>query len=61
MISEFIVISSLILAIAFAIAWITKPGLRHRIERPKHLFAEQLKRYDQEHSELTQKSDGPLK
>lgn len=61
MIPEFIVISSLILAIAFAIAWITKPGLRRRIERPKHLFAEQLKRYDQENSELTQKSDGPLK
>ena len=61
MISEFIVISSLILAIAFAIAWITKPALRRRIERPKHLFAEQLKQYDQKHSELTKKFDEPSK
>ncbi|SVC89125.1 uncharacterized protein METZ01_LOCUS341979 [marine metagenome] len=51
----------MILAIAFAIAWITKPNLRQRIERPKHLFAEQLKRYDQQYRESTQKSDGPLK
>ena len=61
MISEFIVISSMILAIAFAIAWITKPDLRQRIERPKHLFAAQLKRYDQQYRESTQNSDGSLK
>ena len=46
MITAFIVISSLLLAGAFALAWATRPDLRRRIERPKHLFAAQVQQYD---------------
>ena len=48
MITAFIVISSLLLAGAFAFAWATRPELRRRIERPKHLFAAQVQQYDKD-------------
>ena len=48
MITAFIVISSLLLAGAFAFAWATRPDLRRRIERPKHLFAAQVQQYDKD-------------
>ena len=46
MISNFIVISSLILALLFTVAWLTRPGLRRRIEAPKHIFQAQVERYN---------------
>lgn len=48
MITAFIVISSIVLAFAFFIAWLTKPGLRQDIENPKHLFAERIQQYDEQ-------------
>ena len=47
MITAFIVISAIILGLAFGIAYLVKPGFRQRVERPKHLFAEQLREYDE--------------
>lgn len=49
MIMTFIVVSSIGLAVGFTAAWLLKPGLRQRVEAPKHLFAEQVRQYDQQH------------
>jgi hypothetical protein len=46
MISAFIVISSILLAAAFTIAWLTRPNLRRRIEAPKYAFQRQLDAYN---------------
>jgi len=46
MIAAFIVISSIVLAIAFTIAWIVKPGFREQIESPKYSFQDQVERYN---------------
>jgi len=46
MITNFIIGSSVILALAFVIAWIISPELRRRIESPKHAFQDQLERYN---------------
>jgi hypothetical protein len=48
MISNFIVISSIILALIFTLAWLARPSLRKRIEAPKHFFQEQLQQYNRE-------------
>jgi hypothetical protein len=48
MISSFIVLASLLLAAIFIGAWLMKPDFRRRIEAPKHLFAEQVRRYDEQ-------------
>lgn len=48
MISGFIVYASLLLAGAFLVAWLARPELRRRIERPKHLFADQVQQYDEQ-------------
>ena len=48
MISTFIVVASLVLAAVFIAAWILKPEFRRRIEAPKHLFAEQVRQYDEQ-------------
>ena len=47
MITTLIVGASLVLAAAFTLAWLLKPGLREQIEAPKHLFHEQVRQYDQ--------------
>ena len=47
MISNLIVILSMVFAAAFFIAWLLRRDLRERIERPKHQFQDQLLRYDQ--------------
>ena len=52
MIMTIIVISSVVLAVAFTLAWLAKPGLRRRVEDPKHLFAEQVRQYDQQNAEI---------
>lgn len=46
MITTIIVVSSIVLAVLFTAAWVAKPGLRRRIEEPKHLFANQVRQYD---------------
>ena len=48
MISAFIVITSVLLAVGFGIAWIAMPRLRQKIEDPKFAFQEQLQAYNQQ-------------
>ena len=43
-----IIMISVLLAVAFTIAWLVWPGLRRRIEAPKHLFADQVRQYDEQ-------------
>lgn len=46
MITDLIVVLSILLAAAFSVAWLARPGLRARIERPKYRFQENVKHYD---------------
>ena len=46
MIAAIIVLGSGALALAFSIAWLTKPGLRRQIESPKHALAARLQHYE---------------
>ena len=48
MITAFIVISSVILALVFSVAWFLRPGLRRQIESPKHDFQAQIRSYNQQ-------------
>jgi hypothetical protein len=45
-ISNIVVILSIVFAGAFFIAWLLRRDLRERIERPKHRFQDQLRQYD---------------
>jgi hypothetical protein len=47
MISNSIVISSILLAAAFWIAWLTRRDVRQQLERPKHEFQAHVQQYDQ--------------
>lgn len=49
MISTLIVIASVVLAAAFSLAWLVRRDLREQIERPKHEFQDQLREYDRQH------------
>jgi hypothetical protein len=46
MISAIVIVASLVLAAAFVLAYALRPGLRNEIERPKHWFQDQVRRYD---------------
>lgn len=46
MITDLIVYLSLGFAIVFGIAWWIRPDFREWIERPKHQFLENVRRYD---------------
>jgi hypothetical protein len=46
MITDAIVLSSIVLTGAFAAAWLVFPPLRAWIERPKHQFQEAVRQYD---------------
>lgn len=46
MISAIVVISSLVLGIAFVLIFALRPDLREEVERPKHWFQDQVARYD---------------
>jgi hypothetical protein len=46
MITDLIVYLSLGMTVVFAVAWAMRPDLREWIERPKHLFLENVRRYD---------------
>ena len=51
MIAAFIVIASIVLAVAFIIAWIVKPDFRKQVESPKYAFQEQVERYNRQTQE----------
>lgn len=46
MIAAVIVIGTLVLAVAFCLAWLIRPDVRARIERPKHGFHANVQAYD---------------
>mgnify|MGYP001604027299 CR=1 FL=1 len=48
MITTSIVLSSVLLAARFTIAWLTNPAFRRQIEQPKHCFQDQLEQYNQQ-------------
>ena len=51
MITTVILIGSVLLAAGFALLWLFSPTFRRRIERPKHLFADQVRQYDEGYRE----------
>ncbi len=60
MITAIIVISSVLLAAIFTVAWLTNPALRRQIEQPKHGFQEQVRQYNRQcrdAGELARNSD----
>lgn len=50
MISSFIVIATVLLGLAFAIACLLSPELRRRVEQPKYVFLQNLAQYDESRS-----------
>lgn len=46
MMLDLLVYAVLALTGAFVAAWVVSPALRARIEAPKFLFVEQIRRYD---------------
>ncbi len=46
-VSDLIVWASVVLAMAYAVAWAWSPHWRDRIERPKHDFQDALAAYDE--------------
>jgi hypothetical protein len=46
MIAAIVVGGTVVLAVAFTAAWLARPGLRARIERPKHAFQSTVRTYD---------------
>lgn len=57
MIATVIVTTSLLLAAVFLVAWLLSPGLRKRIERPKHLFASRVRQYDERRGDAEGRAD----
>jgi hypothetical protein len=51
MLTAIILVGSILLAAGFAVAWFVSPAFRQRIERPKHLFADQVRQYDEQYRE----------
>jgi hypothetical protein len=45
-ITNLIVIASLVLTGVFVLAWLVSPALRARIEQPKHQFQDTLQQYE---------------
>lgn len=54
MITAVIIVLSIALAAAFAVAWAFRPVFRQQVEHPKHSFREQVQAYDQ-YCELARK------
>jgi len=46
MITDLVVYLSLGLTLGFVVAWALRPDLRAWVERPKHLFLQNVRRYD---------------
>ena len=59
MITNIIVISSLVFAAAFFLVWLLRSDLREQIERPKYRFQDQLRDYDQQCEHAGSKEDSP--
>lgn len=59
MISAFIVITSVLLTVAFGLAWLVLPHLRRKIEDPKFTFQQQLQTYNQQINETGSSADEP--
>lgn len=57
MIAAVIVISSLLLAAAFTLAYLALPAMREQIERPKFVFQEQVQRYNRRCKDNSMPSD----
>jgi hypothetical protein len=49
MMLDLLVYAVLALTVGFVIVWAFSPKLRARIETPKHLFVEDIRRYDRNH------------
>lgn len=47
MISTVIVVFTMVLALAFSLAYALNPELRRKVEAPKYVFLSQLAQYDQ--------------
>lgn len=56
MITDFIVVASVIFTVAFVAAWWRRPRLRAWIERPKYQFQDAVRGYDR-----AQRPDGHTK
>jgi len=52
MIIDVIVFSSIVFAVVFLAAWLTVPGLRAWIERPKYRFQANVQSYDKVQTQL---------
>ena len=46
MISNIIVIASLVFSVVFLVAWCCSPALRRTVERPKYDFLARLRQHD---------------
>lgn len=46
MISNIIVMASLVFALVFVVAWCVSPALRRRVERPKYHFLARVQQHD---------------
>lgn len=57
MISNLIVLLSLVFAGAYALAWLLRRDLRERIERPKHRFQDRLSQYDRQCHDAAEDED----
>lgn len=49
MIVDLLVYLALVVAAGFVLAAVISPSVRARIEAPKHLFVERVRRYDRGH------------
>ncbi|MGA1742601.1 MAG: hypothetical protein ACO4AC_10675 [Pseudohongiellaceae bacterium] len=47
MITNAIVLGSIILAVLYFLTWLIRSDFREQIERPKHHFQDRVKAYDQ--------------
>jgi len=56
MMTDAIVIVSLLFALVFFLAWLLRPGLRAWIERPKYRFQANVQSYDQAQKSTDAKS-----
>jgi hypothetical protein len=43
---DWVVLTAVLLAAVFSLAWICSPGLRGRIEQPKYRFLADIENYD---------------
>ena len=60
MISTIIVVASLVLGVAFVLAWCCSPGLRRWVERPKYRLLENVRQYDRARAgETGKRTPGP--